>query len=601
MVEFNTDYWHGMEEKPLEKIDLSPKEIGISMGIGDPWVKLKSAITAGASHVELGFMGVGRGSIADPMSVTPDTIGRDKREDIRQMAKVNDVTLSTHASANIIGFAGFEKNRFNEQKATDAVHEVKRAIDFAADTAGGGPVVIHTGEFPRPICETGKEFEAFKDEEKKSWWGVVDGTTGEIKQVYSRDLKLPVVKRDPKTNDPIVDKEGRYKYEYWDYNKFVEMSKEKNMPPEKLLEFHLREQQKLTAEAEERKWFSEAERARESLKAVKNMQDSVEELKKKDRESAEYTAMKYVEKLGMSPSKEMTDEYRKFLKDPIEFLNTAVEKVKHNVKYAEDASVASGMKRKELEESAKNLMTLKEFGVEKSARNIAELGMYAIEVGKAKKLKKPIFIAPENVFPEQYGSHPQELKEIILKAREEMANMLVQKKRMSQEEAKKTAEKHIKATFDVGHANIWKKYFKGTEEEYKKWFKKEIKDLIKHKVIGHVHLADNFGYSDEHLTPGQGNAPIEDFIKELRKAGIKEKMVVEPGAQGEGESIHSSMIGAWAKVAGSPMYRVGGVSKSWTDIEGSYFGRTFSPSYMAGSYLINPQGEENWWSGVPIE
>ena len=70
-------------------------------------------------------------------------------------------------------------------------------------------------------------------------------------------------------------------------------------------------------------------------------------------------------------------------------------------------------------------------------------------------------------------------------------------------------------------------------------------------IIGHVHIADNFGYYDEHLTPGEGNVPVEEFMKEVVKAGLKDKMVIEPGAQGEGESIYGSMFGAWAKVANS--------------------------------------------------
>jgi len=139
------------------------------------------------------------------------------------------------------------------------------------------------------------------------------------------------------------------------------------------------------------------------------------------------------------------------------------------------------------------------------------------------------------------------------------------------------------------------------DKEFKEWFIKQTKDLLKNNIIGHVHIADNFGYYDEHLTPGEGNVPIEEFIKEVTKAGLKDKMIIEPGAQGEGESIYGSMFGAWAKIASSPIYRVGNVSRSWTDVSGSYFGATHTPRYMTGGYLVDPKSEENWWSGVPIE
>ena len=137
------------------------------MGIGDPWTSIKTAVTAGASHVELGFMGMQKGSLSSPTSVTPEIIGKTKREDIRQFAKINNVTLSTHASANVMGFAGLREDRFDDNAAAQAVYEVKRAIDFAADTAEGGAVVVHTGEFPRPSANQARNSRLTRKKTKK--------------------------------------------------------------------------------------------------------------------------------------------------------------------------------------------------------------------------------------------------------------------------------------------------------------------------------------------------------------------------------------------------------------------------------------------------
>jgi len=614
MVDFGTDYWNGNSKKPIEQIDLSTKDIGISMGIGDPWVNLKSAVTAGANHVELGFMGVGRGSINQPTGVTPGTISKEKREDIRQMAKINDVTLSTHASANITGFGGMGEKRFDKAVATESIKEVKRAIDFAADTAEGGPVVVHTGEFPRGISEAGKEFEAYPGEEEKAMLGLVDTETGEITAI-TRDISIPklVTENINGVRVPVTDQDGNYVYKDWGYKDFKNEEKKTNVAAEKLFYQAYLDKERLRASAEEKRWSQEAERAKKEYDLIIKKIDAVKELENKNKSGAEYAAMRYAEDMGVAPNQKHDPiEYKKFLDNPQEYLQKAVNLVKKSYNHALENFEAAGRQRVDVENRYKNkegkerIAPLKEYAVKESAKNIAELGLYAMAVEKKKGLKKPLTIAPENVYAERYGGHPQELKKLILESRKAMADQLVSKQKISRKQAEKMAEDRIKATFDVGHANIWRKYFK-TEEgkdsdvEFKKWFSKQVKDLMDNKIIGHVHLADNFGYADEHLTPGQGNAPIEEFMKEFKKAGLKDKIIVEPGAQGEGENIMGTMLGAWAKVAGSPMYRIGNISKSWTDIDGSYFGKTFSQGYMAGGYLINPKSEDNWWSGVPLE
>lgn len=609
MVDFGNDYW-ASGKKRVEGVDINARDLGISMGIGDPWTSIKTAVTAGASHVELGFMGMNKGSLGSPTSVTPEIIGKTKREDIRQFAKINKVTLSTHASANVMGFAGLRENRFDDAAAAQSVYEVKRAIDFAADTAEGGPVVIHTGEFPRAICETEKDFLAHKDEQKKAMWGLVD-KNGQIKTMLTRDYTVPVVDWEDQNGVqvPKKDAKGEYVYKNMSYDEFVDEAKKTGEAPEKLFFSKFMEKERLRASAEKKRWETMADEYKKKYTNIKRMQDSVADMAKKNKDAADYTAVMYAEQHGLAPPKEDYEEYKKFRANPSAYLEKGSEQLKKEISYAYENSAAAGRQEREVDLEIGNkekgveasIQTIKDFALKKSAKNIAELGMYAYQVEKDKKLKKALYIAPENVFPEQYGSHPQELKDIIIRSRAAMVEKLKEKK-VSEEEATKIAAEHIKATFDIGHANTWRKYFQGNDKEFKKWFIKQAKELLQEGIIGHVHIADNFGYYDEHLTPGEGNVPIEDFMKEVVKAGLKDKMVVEPGAQGEGETIYGSMFGAWAKVASSPIYRVGNMDKSWTDVSGSYFGQTHTPRYMTGGYLINPQNqEENWWSGTPIE
>jgi len=169
-------------------------------------------------------------------------------------------------------------------------------------------------------------------------------------------------------------------------------------------------------------------------------------------------------------------------------------------------------------------------------------------------------------------------------------------------DAANIAKKHIKATFDIGHANTWKKFFKANpgenpdqvDKRFNKWLVGEVTKLTKDGIIGHVHITDNFGYYDEHVTPGEGSAPIKEFVKELKKSGYKGKMIIEPAHQD-----YQAMTGAW-RTLNSPIYRIDGSTQSWTDISGSYFGRTSSPGYLVGEYAPDPK-EWTFWSETKLE
>lgn len=81
---------------------------------------------------------------------------------------------------------------------------------------------------------------------------------------------------------------------------------------------------------------------------------------------------------------------------------------------------------------------------------------------------------------------------------------------MSENEAKKQAEKFIGATWDVGHINMLRKF--GYEE----------KDIIKEAeavapYIKHVHLSDNFGFEHTELPMGMGNVPLKEIMEKLGK------------------------------------------------------------------------------------
>jgi hypothetical protein len=268
--------------------------------------------------------------------------------------------------------------------------------------------------------------------------------------------------------------------------------------------------------------------------------------------------------------------------------------------------------RKRAERAARDVLrmeSLDKYGLRKSAESVAELAMYAWKKEKAlddaDKLQKPMFISPEAVFPEQYGSHPQELKKIVQASRERMVERL-KKRGKSVAEAKTIAENHIKCTFDVGHINTWRKYFDGSAADFNKWLVGQAKQLQKEGIIGHVHLSDNFGYEDEHLASGEGNAPIKDFIKTIRAEGYKGPAIVEGGAQGR-DREHEALMRTM-KHLNSPFYTIeGGEPVGWAQIEQGYFDKSYSGvSSVMGAYAPDidvPTEHRTWtlWSGVPFE
>lgn len=624
MVEFSHDYWHAMDKDNVERIDVSMKDVGISLGIGDPWTNIKTAVTAGAKHVELGFMGTGKGSISSPVGINPETISKAKREDIRAFSKLNQVNITTHASANAAGFAGFGENGFNDQAAEKNMHEAERAIEFAADVSDGGSVTIHTGEFPSVLSTArGEKFELYPGEAKKGMVGLVNKKSGQIVGNFHKDIEIPDVKTvDGKPfvlgkSEPLIDPETglfKYKAKGLTYADFLDMHKKGEINEDPSLAFFkaFRKKELEQTKAEEGKWMDMYKSHQETYEDIDKMKKSIIEIQKSDKENGDRIARDYIRsKFG-----EQSHEGRKaadFQNNPIKLIEETQTKIEREMKHTRDGAIGYGKKAFEIEEDMKNITSVEDFAVKKSATNIARLGIKAFETEKRKGLSKPLFISPENVFAEQYGAHPQELKRIITASRDEMVKLLTQpktkegnanpyyKKDISVKEAEKIAQDHVKANFDIGHANTWRKYFKGTNEEFDKWVMGEVDDLIKNKIIGHAHVSDNFGYEDEHLSVGEGNAPISGFIKKLKDAGMSDEIIFEPGGQGEGESIYNALFTGWERAAHSPVYRMAGQPMTWTDVSGYFNGRTFTPSYMSGAYLVNPQAEENWWSGTPIE
>ena len=613
---FDGDYWHALDKQSAENLEISPKDIGISMGAGDVLESTKSAINMGASSIELGFTGTGKGSLGQG-STTPGMFGKDKREAIRQMAKVNDVHITTHASIGIGNLSGLGQNGFQRQAQQNTLSEIKRTVDFAADTTEGGSITVHTAEFPRTVSEKFKDFRLFEEEEKSAPIYLVDEVTGNIIQAITRDTRLPVIKeRDNEGNPKLNEETGEVDFEMMNFDDFRSWKKEtgegKDWNDERAAqEFHKEQlaQRKEQLDFEKRRWGNEMKKVTEHFNHLERIKESVHKQAETDKVGAEYNAMNFATQLGEAP-RPGSPKHKEFLDDPIKFVDQAVENAKYQKNYYRDAVISYGKQEASLKEEMQRIKPISEIGKKRTSETLAKAAMYSWDKERAQKLEKPLFIAPENIFPETgYGSHPEELKEMILSGRKEMAERLHKERGISRSEAKNIAKDHIKATFDVGHAYTWKNFFKSrpgesfeeTGKRFDKWLMKEVDKLNEEGIIGHVHLSDNFGYYDEHLTPGTGSAPLKDFVEKMRKSGHMDPMIAEGGAQST-EDYYQAMTGSWQHLASSPIYK----TSKWSDVEDSYFGRNSSSTYMVGKYVPSEDymGTERgapFWSGLGLE
>jgi len=707
---------YGMKVDSGQDLNLGVNEIGMSvpMGIAAQNVAgIYSKIRMGAGKLEIQFPGYRSGNRNQQ---TPEMYGEDQRQAIREMQLANEVRFTTHASFGLMGFMGRdERGNFSVYGANQDLQELKRAIDFQADIGGGGSVVMHSGEFDRPISEmhlddethrfnlardpSGRllvrqshtqEFDAqfdlldsrtsqkmetvqkdrlvatpvWKKAEKDGWGTDIEGKRTFIKKgdyVDYDERQIPIKEwYDPvKGRVPIYDeKSGQFKVEMKHFDYFAKEAEERNnhfkiirrrepnyyeklYPEEAFLRATLE-----TQEATSRGWGVYYGRGTdEAIKEIRKIDNAIAFYEKLDKNMPEKEKWKLMKQTGSRyvSSDLMPPE----MKSPVEILEKAKREAEENLLYSRQSAMSQFLQAQDTAETKENLITpIKRLEVS-GTRMYAEAGIHAMR--KSKNEENPVTVAIENLFPERFGGHLEELKWIIQKSREKMVEMLTEPKihlgvsrnpiemnqdklnkafpgadrgkdmmqenpyykGISKEEAEELARKHIRATLDTGHLNMWRKYWqedpKLTKEQndakFKDWYLKQVESLAKADMVGNVHLADNFGYQDDHTSPGQGNAPIKEAVAILKKYGYDNAITVEPGADASTDiSDFHGLMKTW-RLFGGDVYGMGSGGASnpqrWGDVQNSYFGQTNPPYFVFGAYA--PSNDWTLWSAVPME
>ncbi len=348
------------------------------------------------------------------------------------------------------------------------------------------------------------------------------------------------------------------------------------------------------------------------------------------------------------------------MKKPTDILKESLQQLEHQLTYVHQASASADAQADTLKDTLMHVASVETYAKKQSFHSMGELGIHAMNKTKEGKktglVDRDIILTPENIFPEMgYGSHPDELIEMVKKGREEMVKMLTadkiedphkrihliknektgemeekileinnpwRNKNMSESQAKDYAKRHLKANLDTQHLGMWGKYFqpiyddqKGrmedpeeTKERFKAWYMEQVKKLADEDVLGETHIVDGYmtgGHT--HLPVGQGELPVVDAVTYLKKKGFKGVMISE----GHGEEQWSPgriMHKAW-EAFGTPMFRSGqfggggsgdqGSTIGFADVHNSYFANKSGTYHVLGGY--SPSNDWTMWSEMPLE
>ena len=710
MVEFGTgyqmpmdrEYGHHAHAHDHSRSDASPsnnstndvgvgiKDLGMSIALGPvPNVPAVGAkLRAGMKTLEIGFTGSGKGT---GQSQTPEYYGKAQRKALEEIGRANEVNFTTHASFGIQGLAGADqRGNFNKAQKEFALQEIRRAVEFAGDVAKGGPVVVHTGEFHRPISgaewnqegEYAEKFRMHEKEKEQETFGVVDRRLGNL--IVEAHKNKPVSKPvwlTAKLGEEYEDLDGRKRTVREGESVYIDylgkrVPRNARVPVFENGEFLTKQynwkemedqakEMEMEAREEWREWKKAGPEKKEEIKKesmwVRFLRDDITDPEKEikirpeeayvvaaletqignargyafnySRDFDEHVdnvkklrkALEYYEKLEKETDPEEQWKLKRQAgslaeglvpidaKFPSEIIKRQLSTFESHIKQAQETAASQFAQAAEQMETIKHIQSAETFALDQAYDSYAQAGISAMrqsdKMQRAGQLKKPIAIAMENLFPESYGAHPDELMKLVLESRKRMELILQEKYKVSKEEAAIKAQQHITATIDTGHVNMWRKYWVGdpkktieqNDKDFDEWVVGKMGEMAKKKVVGHVHLDDNFGYHDDHLAPGEGNAPIIKMVKALKDNGYKGELIVEPGADWTTDvSGFSSVMKTW-KLFGSPVYGAGAGmrGRGWGSLGEGYLGVGHPPYFVFGGY--SPSEEWTLWSGVPLE
>lgn len=521
--------------------------------MGSQLVNANKAMNWGLNNLELTFQtGISfqqQGALAQ--------LGKMERDEIIRLAKINQVNLSLHAPH--FDAAGNTGQAFSEDARLTAVREFKNVIDFA-DQIGiqskqmHVPIVIHGAEQTR----------ASSDPETTMF--VVNKLNGQMQALGAKEVTYDT--------DYLKKYDLRPGIDY----KVMEGRKINNKQVIKILPLgELRLQNRHLVESINESLARSGYVENYTRKQIDEYDNALSSLEKQGKQNTEQYKM-YI------------DESKRTRKE-LQALETQRATQEQELNYYKNLSKEGGI-----------LVPTEQFTTEKVINTIVDVATYAAEKKSMPRL------AVENIFPEVVMGNPDQLAETITQAREKFAERMAPKVGKSQ--AKEMAKEIIGINFDIGHANLWKKY--GTvpswNQKEQRWdtvtaddaqIKKWAEKLQREGLLNHVHITDNWGDYDAHMPVGFGNAPIKEVMKMLRERGwgqgTNQRAIMETFGQVQyGGNAFGAPLSMYSM--GTPLLSGG---SDWEMAEGSYFQAGYPMTGFQTFPDINYQMYGVGFSGLP--
>lgn len=490
-------------------------------------------------------------------------------KELKRQAKLTGAKLSVHAP--LVEPSGMGEQRWSEANRELAERQLNDVVEKTVDLSdkGGIPITIHSANIP------GSEYKKTDKGKELDKLAVIERESGKVMNLEPNIQFIPggekVVEEelDPMRRLRSLNKTN------WDNSLFgIEVNREnaerilQNVDPLIVSRYIALNTQQLDPKEvlpEEVPYFDKIRSAHEFIEQAKLNADSLF--------SKAYEYAK--EDQNDKAMKALTN----FSKEYGEIIGTDGEKIVDPYKFSNPRVHSQALVRlmEVLKQNQPNLyMPVEEFAMKKSSETFANVAFNAFEKHKDKAPK----ISIENLYPGMAFSMKKEkegipgMKDLILESKKKFVEKALEKG-YAKSVAEQQADKIIGMTLDVGHLNIAKK--KGFKDED---LVKEVEDIA--KLVKHVHLTDNFGFSDSHLPPGMGNVPFKKHLETLEKAGVLDKVnqIVEAG--GFVQHFQTSPLSYTLQGLGSPIY-AGGVSPTWNQNLG------FQQDYASGYGLMLPQ------------
>lgn len=623
MADFRPSYYYSdaemNETQPNIEDPIFPiSQLGTTVPERDPAGRFKNMIQGIQANIRKGAGTMQMVLMTGPESAIggrPKAYGKDVREAIREVAKANEVKVKGFemptSMNNLSGF-DHQRNRFSDEQRQLYLDEIRDAIKFAADTAGGGGVDMVSWEFPRQIntaaWNTDQQFHKAGEHKIGS---LVDDRTGQLQQ-FRKDEVQRLPEKDSEGN-VIMDERGMPKLKEWRWEDF------------------------------ERKAEQETKQGKPT---------TPEEVFLKDRFGAQISSLKgmanyYLEQIDeLQMRKELfqkklqeteDEEEKQKIKQRIEMMNV-------REKGLRESAAGQLQQASDMEETVNHLKPLDKYALGRSVDGYAQAGLMAHDETKNNPYaKSDVYVGPEIGWPQFYGSHPKEFIDLIKKSQQRMIQLTTNPKKVdidgnyldnqgnvvdksraadnpnyrgwNEKQAKEAAQRHIKGMFDTSHMGMWLANFQPikvqtqqgqrweTEDErlkrFNKWYLERVKELADSGVIGGIQLVDSASAAHGHLPAGQGIFPVKEAAKIFKDKKFTGYLVSE-GHEEEAFGEGRIMTKTWETLgaAGGPKY-FAGAPNDWRNIEHSYFGKTYSPNFIFGSY--SPSNEFKLWSEIPLE